>query len=193
MLADQYPIAARGRVFALVGIAAPIGAAVGPVAVGGIADAVGGPDGWRWAFFVIGVIGLPLAAAVFLLREPTRGKNEQLAVLGEFEGDDEGELPISLALAFERLRKIQTFKWMLVGVGALGFALFSIPLFLNLFLEHQYGLDAIDRGLVAAAIALPSLVAIPIAGARNDQLFRRSPPRSLVLCGRADRGLRDRS
>ena len=92
---------------------------------------------------MIGVIGLPLAAAVFLLREPTRGKNEQLAVLGEFEGDDEGELPVSLALAFERLSKFQILKSMLVGLGTLEFALFSIPLF-NLFLEHQYG-SMIDR------------------------------------------------
>jgi ABC-type branched-subunit amino acid transport system ATPase component/predicted MFS family arabinose efflux permease len=183
LLADQYPIEARGRVFALVGMAAPLGAVVGPVAVGGIADGVGGLDGWRWAFFLIGVLGLPLAVAVYLLREPVRGKNEQLAVLGEVEGEDEGELPVSLALAFERLRKVRTFNWMLVGLGALGFALFSIPLFLNLFLEHHYGLDAIDRGLVAAAMAIPALLAIPLAGARNDRLFRQSPPTSIVLCG----------
>ena len=57
-----------------------------------------------------------------------------------------------MATAFARLRKIQTFYVLLVGVGALGFALFSIPLFLNLFLEDEYGLDAFDRGLVDAAM-----------------------------------------
>ena len=64
-----------------------------------------------------------------------------------------------------------------------GFALFSIPLFFNLFLEHEYGLGAFDRGLVNAATYLPALVVIPIVAISNDRLFRESPPRSLVLAG----------
>lgn len=183
LLADQYPIAARGRIFALVGIAGPLGLAIGPVSVGGIADAVGGADGWRWVFFLIAIPGALVALALLFLREPRRGYQEQLAVLGELEADDPGELPVSLAFAFERLRKIRTFAWMLVGLGALGFALFSIPLFLNLFLRNQYGLDALQRGLVSSAIVIPTLIAIPLAGARNDTLFRESPPKSVVLCG----------
>jgi ABC-type branched-subunit amino acid transport system ATPase component len=90
---------------------------------------------------------------------------------------------VSIAFAFERLRKIKTFSWMLVGVGALGFALFSIPLFLNIFLEEHYGLDALQRGLVASAAALPALFLLPFTGARNDRLFRESPPKSLALGG----------
>jgi ABC-type branched-subunit amino acid transport system ATPase component/predicted MFS family arabinose efflux permease len=183
LLADQYPIAARGRIFAVVGLAGPLGLALGPVSVGGIADAVGGPDGWRWAFFVVAVPGALLALALLALREPRRGHQEQLAVLGGLVADDSGELPVSLAFAFERLRKIRTFAWMLVGLGALGFALFSIPLFLNLFLRDHYDLDALQRGLVSSAIVIPALLVIPFAGARNDRLFRDSPPKSVVLCG----------
>jgi ABC-type branched-subunit amino acid transport system ATPase component/predicted MFS family arabinose efflux permease len=183
LLADQYPIGARGRMFALAAIAGPVGAAIGPPVVGALADAAGGPDGWRWAFFAIGIAGALVSIAVLLLHEPRRGANEQLAVLGELEADDPDELPVSLAFAFERLRKIKTFSWMLVGVGALGFALFSIPLFLNLFLEQHFGLDALERGLVASGAAIPALIAVPLAGVRNDHLFRRSPPASVVLCG----------
>jgi ABC-type branched-subunit amino acid transport system ATPase component/predicted MFS family arabinose efflux permease len=183
LLADQYPIGARGRIFALAALAGPLGLAVGPPVVGGIAEAVGGRNGWRVAFFVIAILGAVVAAVVLVLREPARGANEQLAVLGTLEREDPGAPPVSIAFAFERLRKFMTFSWMLVGVGALGFALFSIPLFLNIFLEEHYGLDALQRGLVASAAALPALFLLPFTGARNDRLFRESPPKSLALGG----------
>ena len=82
-----------------------------------------------------------------------------------------------MATAFARLQKIRTFYVVLVGVGALGFALFSIPLFFNLFLEHEYGLDAFDRGLVNAATYLPALVVIPDRRQRSTiGCFARAHP-----------------
>ncbi len=183
LLADAYPLQARGRIFGLYNLASPVGLVLAPVTVGGIAALAGGDEGWRWAFFATAILALVLAVVVGLLREPKRGANEQELVLGETLGEQPDELPIPMATAFARLQKIRTFYVLLIGVGALGFALFSIPLFFNLFLEHEYGLGAFDRGLVNAATYLPSLVVIPIVAIANDRLFRESPPRSLVLAG----------
>ena len=93
------------------------------------------------------------------------------------------ELPISLSVAFERLRKIQSFYYFLVGMAALGFALFTSPLFLNLYFDDELGLDAFERGVVATIIAIPTFVAIAIAGRRADALFRRSPPAAMAFVG----------
>jgi len=183
LLADAYPLQARGRIFGLYNIATPIGLVLAPVAVGGIASLAGGDGGWRWAFFVTAVPALVLAVVVGFVREPARGAHEQELVLGEALSEQPDELPIPMATAFARLQKVRTFYVLLVGVGALGFALFSIPLFFNLFLEHEYGLSAFDRGLVNAATYVPALIVIPIVAMSNDRLFRESPPRSLVLAG----------
>jgi ABC-type branched-subunit amino acid transport system ATPase component/sugar phosphate permease len=180
MLADTYPIPARGRVFGVHGAAMPFGRVVGPVLAGGIAAAAGGVAGWRWAFGIFALPSLGLAIAALTLKEPPRGQHEQLAVLGEVLEKGE-ELPVSMGMAFERLKKIRTFYYVLVGVGTLGFALTSIPIFLSLYLEDRFGYDAFDRGIVLSIVQIGPLIGAPIAGAYSDKLFRRSPVKLLML------------
>ena len=146
LLADAFPIEVRGRLFALNGLASPIGQAIAPASVGAIAAIAGGADGWRWVFWLVPIPAMVLAVAAWLQPDPPRGANEQRAVLGETLEEDESPIPVSMGNAFARLNKIRTFRYMLLGIGALGFALFSIPLFLNLFLEDHYDLSAFDRG-----------------------------------------------
>ena len=83
----------------------PIGQLVGPVTVGGIAGLVGGVEGWRWAFVAIGVPICGVALFVGLRREPARGANEQIAVLGETIEVEHSPVPISTSIAFARLRR----------------------------------------------------------------------------------------
>ena len=180
LLTDNYPIAARGRIFGVYGMASPAGRVVAPVTAGAIAAIAGGLAGWRWAFIIIAIPAAVLGLVALTLHEPRRGQNEQQAVLGEVLEERE-ELPISMSAAFQRLKKIKTFYYLLVGVGALGFALFSIPLFLSLFLEDRYGLDAIERGLLFSVIQLAPLAAAPFAGVWADKMYRRSPVRLVLL------------
>jgi EmrB/QacA subfamily drug resistance transporter len=54
----------RGRAFGLFGATIGIGTAVGPIVGGVILSLAGGPDGWRWIFYVnvpIGVVAFVLA------------------------------------------------------------------------------------------------------------------------------------
>ena len=104
------------------------------------------------------------------------------AVLGE-ELDDRDELPISLSVAFERLRSIKSFHFFLLGMASLGLALFSLPLFLNLFLEEELGLDAFERGLFSSATYVPAVVAIAVAGTTATACSARSPPGAVLLMG----------
>ncbi len=182
VLIDTYPIEARARVFGLSFSFQLGGLIVAPLLVGGITEAIGGGEAWRWAFLVIGVLALPLVVGLARLPEPRRGRHEMQAVLGE-ELDDRDELPISLSVAFERLRSIKSFHFFLLGMASLGMALFSLPIFLNLFLEDELGLDALERGFLGSAPYLPPVVAITVAGMNADRLFRRSPPGAILLMG----------
>ncbi len=183
LLIDTYPIQARARVFALSSGVQMVGQGLAPFLAGSIAALVGGPDAWRTVFLVTAVAAIPVAVLTARLHDPKRGRNEMQAVLGDELTADADEVPISLGVAFERLRRIKTFHFFLLGMAALGFALFSVPLFLNLLLEDRFGLDAFERGLLAALIAIPGVLAVAVIGRRIDRLFRESPPRSLVFLG----------
>ena len=183
LLVDQYPINARSRIFAVSGGAQSIGTMIAPFLAGGIAAIAGDDAGWRWAFLALGIVTFPIALAANAIPEPRRGRFEMQSVLGEELPPEEDELPISLSVAFERLRQIRSFYYFLVGMAALGFALFSTPLFLNLYFDEELGLSAFERGVVATIVAVPTLVAIAIAGRRADDLFRRSPPAAMAFIG----------
>jgi ABC-type branched-subunit amino acid transport system ATPase component/predicted MFS family arabinose efflux permease len=183
LLMDSYPIPARAKVFAVLGSAQSVGTMTAPFIAGGVASIASGDEGWRWAFFLIGVLGVPVAVSAATIREPRRGRFEMQSVLGEELAPEEDELPISLSVAFERLKKIRSFYYFLVGMAALGFALFSTPLFLSLYFEDELGLDAWERGIVATITTIPALVAIAVSGKRADDLFRRSPPAAMAFIG----------
>ncbi|MGO9877598.1 MAG: ATP-binding protein [Acidimicrobiia bacterium] len=183
LLVDTYPIEARGRVFALWWVFQIAGTGLAPLFAGGIATLIPGESSWRWVFYLLAIVSVPIAIATARLKEPRRGQNEMRAALGDEIVETAGELPISLSVAFERLRKIKTFYYFLVGMAALGFALFSIPLFLNLLFAQKFGLNALQRGIVGSVSVIPGFAALAIVGKRSDALFRRSPPQALVFIG----------
>ena len=183
LLMDTYPIAARSRVFAAYGGFNLAGRVVAPLYAGGIAGAIAGPESWRWAFWLLSLTAIPVVLGLLCIKEPRRGRNEMQAVLGQELAEDQGELPISVSVAFERLRKIRTFYFFLAGMAALGFALFSVPLFMNLYLEDELGLSAWERGVFGALAVLPGVAALAIVAPRADRLFRRSPPAAVGFMG----------
>ena len=183
LMVDTYPIAARSRMFAIEGLGRPVGQLLGPLAVGGIAAAVGGDESWRAAFFAIAAA--PIVAglvSMLVLREPPRGRYEQRAVFGEARVDV-AELPVSMGTAFARLRKIRTFYFLASGVGVLGFALIAIPIQFNLLLEDKYAMGPLQRGVVESLIWVAALVGLPVAGRLFDRGFRRDPPAMMRLAG----------
>ena len=72
MLADLFPAGDRGRVYAVLNMAIPVGSALGFI-LGGL---IGHHFGWRAAFFVAGAPGLALALAVLWLKDPPRGAQD---------------------------------------------------------------------------------------------------------------------
>ena len=143
LLADTYPISLRGRIGSAMGIATGIATALSPILVGSIASGIGGPNGWRWAFYILSVPIVLVAVIAFKLREPPRGQHEKIDVLGELIEDTQ-PVPPSLEAAFARIMRIRTLKMCLIAFSAMGFGLFTQPVLGNLFLQQQFGLGRLS-------------------------------------------------
>ena len=183
VLADQYPVAGRTRVFATNNFAHPLALMLGPLMAGGIAALFS----WRVALIVLAVPAVAFGVFALFLKEPKRGANERATVV-----DDDGVPlptveadPIPMAAAWERIRKIKSFAALMSALGALGLALSGIPTVFNLFLERQYHLDAFGRGVVAAIVSLGAVVGLLLGARTADQLFRRDPKKLLQVTGGA--------
>lgn len=187
LIADQYPIGVRTRMFAIEALGRPAGQVVGPFVVGLIVLIAGGESSdWRWPFWIMAIPAVLIVLVVARLAEPRRGRNEQEAVFGEAVAENTVEDgPVRLTAAFARLKKVKTFYFLVVGIGVLGFALIAVPGAFNLLLEDHYGYDAFTRGWIGSITWGGALIAIPLAGRYGDRLFRKSPPSALKLMGAA--------
>ncbi len=181
LIADYYPLSARGRAYGLHQAAQPLASIVGPLLAGGIAAIVGGTAGWRWAFVAIAPLGLAVALLARRLEEPVRG-----AVDAEVTGTETPEQtgpPVALATGMRRLLAIPTLRALYLGIGALGFGLVSGPVLISQFLETDLGVGTFGRGAVFAVTGIGTLVGLSIGGVVGDRLFRRNPSWPLYLAG----------
>jgi len=184
-IADTYPIGIRGRIGALDKGMGRLIAVISPVLVGGIAAIANGPgevDGWRWAYYLLGIPVAIAAIAAFFLKEPQRGRWEKEDVLGESFTEDD-PLPVSLDAAFSRLMRIRTVKSVVVGFSALGFGLFTAPVLENLWLEDEFGLESFERGAWATAAGIFTVLSLVYVGPKFDRLWRENPTRTLHMIG----------
>jgi len=185
IIADTYPIGIRGRLGASMQGSARLVAVLSPVVVGAIASAANSPgevDGWRWAYYILGIPVAAVAIAAFFMKEPQRGQWEKVDVLGE-SFVEQNPLPVSLDAAFSRLMQIQTVKTVVVGFSALGFGLFTVPVLESLYLEKRWNLNALDRGITVTVGGLFAVIGLIYIGPKFDQLWRQDPSRSLKMVG----------
>ncbi|MET0150934.1 MAG: ATP-binding protein, partial [Acidimicrobiales bacterium] len=181
LVADAYPIGVRGRLSATnLGSGLLIGA-ISPALVGAIASLAGGPDGWRWAFFILGTPALVLAFFALRIPEVPRGQFEMTDVLGEVI--DTRPTPMSVESVFSRLKQIRTFRYAMLAFASLGFGLFTGPILGGLYVEDRFNLDAFERGLLGSLGGLLALCVLPFAARGYDARFRKDPAKALRLVG----------
>lgn len=181
IVSDAYPIRARTRMLAIEGLGRPIGQVAGPLIAGGLAMWIGGDDAWRGVLLIFAVPPLIVGLVLLGRRDPKRGRYEQEMVLGEQL--DVVDPPVRLTAAFQRLKKVRTFYFLVVGIGLLGFALVAVPTLMGLLLEEHYAYGPYTRGWMIAISWAGALIAIPITASRGERMFRRDPTRSLAMAG----------
>lgn len=191
LLADYYPVDARGRVYAAHQAANPVAAAVGPVLAGAIAAVAGGAAGWRWAFVLLAPFSVIAGLAAFSLREPVRGGHERTNVIAngietansEPEAADTPRIPLGTGV--RRLLSIRSLRYLYVGIGVLGFGLVAGGTLVSLYFEEQWGVQEFGRGVIFSIAAAGSIVGLPVGGVVGDRLFRQDPAWPLFLIGAA--------
>jgi ABC-type branched-subunit amino acid transport system ATPase component/predicted MFS family arabinose efflux permease len=183
LIADGYPIGVRARMSAAMQGAAHALGLVSPVLVAVIAEVVGGPEGWRWAWYLLGIPVAIVALAAFFMREPPRGQFEKDDVIHE-QIEDHQPAPISMEAAFARLKRIATIKTVLVAFCALGFGLFSQGTLSSLYLDkHLHVTNVLDRGVILSLTGIAALPFLPFVGKYFDRTYRQDPAKALALVG----------
>ena len=77
LIADNYPIGIRARMSAMINMGGHGIGLVSPVLCAAIATWAGGVEGWRWAWFLLGIPVVFVALLAFFMKEPPRGQFEK--------------------------------------------------------------------------------------------------------------------
>ena len=176
LLADYYEPDARVKVFAAHRLASSVGQIVGPVLAGLLAAFLG----WRAPFFLFAIPTVVLVLLSLRLREPVRGLQDRRAAGADGATAAVVETPERPWRTMRVLARVRTIRRIWLAAPFLGIALFGIPNLLSLVYESVFGLDAAQRGMIAAGVEplqiLGVVLAMPavsrIAVVRPDFLLR---------------------
>jgi len=176
LLSDYYPVERRGRVFSFVLLYGTLGQIISPLLVGLIAAAYG----WRASFVVFGGIAAVLSLGYFLLREPTRGRQDRLAAGAT---DAEASIPepsVPLAEAWRASRSIVTLRRIWYAQPFLQAAQFT-GLIVPIYLAVEYHLSPALIGAVYSGGAIVSAVLYFGSGPLIDRMVSTRPARLVYL------------
>jgi MFS transporter, Spinster family, sphingosine-1-phosphate transporter len=168
LLADCFPLASRGRVYSILNMAIPVGAAFGYV-LGGL---IGHHFGWRAAFLLCGAPGVVLALAALRLTDPPRGAQESAADSRAAASGTGASGPVAVYLG---LLRRPHYLLMVLGYAAYTFGLGGLGFWMPVFLERVRGVpaEAATTGF-GAIVVLTGLIGTMSGGWLGDYWVRRS-------------------
>ena len=183
LLADYYPVDLRPRVFSFHRGGNAIGALVGGVGAGYIAEAFS----WRAPFLMFAV---PTAVLVLLgarLKEPIRGAQERAMVGGDAASVDTEEEAPSLAEGWRMCWQIDSLRRIYRTLPFLTPAIVGFVIFSTFMYRDVFGLDDSQRGWVVGLVEGPSqLLGLVIGAKLGMKLFARDPK---LLFGLLSKGI----
>jgi MFS transporter, Spinster family, sphingosine-1-phosphate transporter len=171
LLADYFPLSARGRVYAVLNMAIPVGAALGYV-LGGL---IGHHFGWRAAFFLCGAPGVLLAGAILALPDPRRGAQDDPATV--IAGDPPraaagGEVREAMSVYRSLLGRIP-YLLLVLGYAAYTFGLGGLGFWMPTFLQQVRGVSADEATTGFGAIVIVTGFIGTLAGGWLGDYFLR--------------------
>lgn len=171
LLADYYPPARRGRIFAVFYMAIPVGAALGYVVGGAVSQAWG----WRAAFLVAGLPGLLLALGVLRAPDPPRGASEAGALapmLPQTRPGVLGALRETLRL-YLKLARRSSYALTVLGYAAYTFAVGGLAFWMPSFLERVRNVPASEATIgFGAIVVVTGFVGTFLGGWAGDYCLR---------------------
>ncbi len=160
IISDSFYPKERARALAVYLLGLPVGALIGILLGGWVAQNYG----WRMAFIVVGLPGI-VAAIIgrLILREPVRG---QL--------DKEPMVQISFAAALSVLMKSRVFWWMSIAATCLSFGGYALNAWMIPHFERTFSMSKFEVGLTFGLIGLvPTIAGTYAGGWISDRLALR--------------------
>jgi len=169
LLADYFPPAQRGRILAILFLGAPLGGALGYVTAG--------QAGWH-AFYYAGFPGIPIALAIYLLAEPTRGASEQGLAGSHAPAATSNNLASYLALF-----KIRTLRYIILAQAFAAFTLVPLMHFgIGYFEDLQMEKKTVTNTL-GVLVFFGGIGGAVIGGLLGDKLRKTDPGAYALLAG----------
>ena len=185
LLADYYPVPARPRVYSAHRSGISIGAIVGVLLGAGLASIWS----WRAPFFFFAV---PIVIVVIIglrLREPARGRHEQLELAEQMLASERGEpaplgdepdavdipveAPPSLGEAWRTVWKIGVLRRIFIALPFLAAAIAGFTSLASLQYQETFHLDAVQRAYLIAPIQVFDLIGLAIGAVIATRLAQR--------------------
>ena len=171
VIADYYPPQRRGLAMSVLLLAPPIGAFIGFVGGGLVAQMLG----WRWTFAIAAVPGIIFGVLAWLfVAEPRRGQHD-----AEASDDVPG-----MGAVLRRFALLPSTRHLVVGstvAAALGFGL---NYFFTSLMMRKFGLPIAEAGLYAGLIAsLPAAISIVASGWLGDRFGAKHPAAYALVPG----------
>ncbi len=164
IIADYYPPERRATAMSTWGLSLPLGLMLGYGVTGWLAQHLG----WRYAFVIVGGVGVVIAPLViFLLKEPARGRFDPPRISTSQEA-------LSIREALGYLWKMKVMRVILLAAGAHGFTQYSLMNWMVPFYTRIHGMSLSDVALyMAAASGLGGAIGMYAGGSIADKLGAR--------------------
>lgn len=165
LIADYFPPSRRARALAIFSLGIPIGSALGLFFGGWIATELN----WRWAFGIIGLIGIPVAVAIRkFIPEPTLGAMDAAPVQAT-------EQP-SFGAVFSLLARKPSFWLLSFGAASGSICGYGLGFWLPKFITESLGLPLTQLGVYFGVIVLVGgILGIWLGGMLGDKLGGARP------------------
>lgn len=163
VVSDYFPANKRGLAISILMLAPPIGALIGFVGGGWIAQNFD----WRFTFLIVAVPGVFLAGiAWFFVSEPKRGQHDK--------GASDNVPPVSAVL--RRLFMLKSARHLVIGSAFAAMLGFGLNYFFTSMMIRNFGLNIGEAGLYTGIIAsLPAAISVVGSGWLGDKLGAKNP------------------
>jgi ABC-type branched-subunit amino acid transport system ATPase component/predicted MFS family arabinose efflux permease len=175
LIPDYYDVPVRPRVYAVHRSANSVGQALGPLLGGIIAYFLG----WRAPFLFFAIPTAIFVILAFRLREPVRGHFERAQMGASEEVIQTQEAPPSWAESWRIVWQVRTLRRIFAALPFLALSVVGLLTLGSLFYDEVFGLNEVQRGIVAAVSEPMQIVGFFIGIPIATRLMARDP--GLVL------------
>jgi MFS family permease len=172
MISAAYPKESRGKVMGVFNLVIPLGAALGVILGGMIAESSGS---WRTPFYVFAIPGIVLGIAAFFL------KDYKTVVDVDETGKKRGFLK-----AGKDLFRIPTLRWIFIGYGIHNIMAFSVLTWFSAYFMRSQGITVDKAGTLLGIISLMAVIGAPLGGFLADTWQKKNDKARMLLPAVAD-------